>query len=76
MSGHTIGPARPEWADRLLKVRVAAAIVGENSSTYYRKTNAGIYPPLVHIGRSSRVAGWELWDRLKSLMAERNEPEA
>ena len=70
MHDKTIDPAAPEWASRLLNIREIASIVGENPSTVYRKIGAGIYPPIVHIGSSSRVPGWKLWDRLKSLMAE------
>ena len=65
----TIDPGAPEWASRLLKIRETAVIVGENSSTVYRKIAAGIYPPIVHISSSSRIPGWELWECLKSLTA-------
>ena len=71
MQDNTTDPTAPEWASRLLKIREAAVIVGENPSTVYRKIDAGIYPPIVHIGSSSRIPGWELWDHIKSLMAER-----
>ncbi len=62
----TIDPGVPEWASRLLKIREVAAIVGETQPTVYRKINGGIYPALLHIGHSSRIRGWELWDRLVS----------
>ncbi len=74
MTEQTIDPAAPEWASRLLKIRETAVIVGENPATVYRKIDAGIYPPIVHLGSSSRIPGWEVWDRLKSLMAERSGP--
>ncbi len=76
MQDNIIDPAPPEWANRLLKVREVAAIVGENPSTVYRKVDVGIYPPLIHIGNSSRMPGWNLWERVKRLMAECDEPEA
>ena len=76
MQVDTIDPAAPEWARRLLKIRETADIVGENPSTVYRKIDAGIYPKLIHIGSSSRMPGWELWDRIKAKLAERDEPEA
>ena len=76
MQNPTIDPDRPEWASRLLNIREAAVIVGENPSTVYRKVDAGIYPPIVHMGSSSRIPGWELWDQIKSLMAERSGAEA
>ena len=71
MHNQTIDPARPEWASRLLKIRETAAIVGEHPVTVYRKIDAGIYPAIVHIGSSSRIPGWELWDRINGLMAQR-----
>ncbi len=70
----TTSPPDPEWTSRLLKVPEVAAIVGENPSTVYRKIDAGIYPPLIHIGNSSRMPGWNLWERIKRLMAEHIEP--
>ena len=76
MQNHHTDPAAPEWATRLLKIREAAVIVGENPSTVYRKIDAGIYPAIVHIGSSSRIPGWELWDRLEGLMAKRARDEA
>jgi len=76
MTEQPIDPARPEWASRLLKIRETAAIVGEHPVTVYRKIDAGIYPKLIHIGSSSRMPGWELWDRIKAKLAERDEPEA
>ena len=76
MQDQMIDPAAPEWASRLLKIREVAAIVGENPATVYRKIDADIYPSTVHIGGSSRMPGWELWGRIKGLMAKRNEPEA
>ncbi len=65
MHDQTIDPAAPEWASRLLPIPETAAIVGEHPATVYRKSAAGIYPPIVHFGSSSRIAGWELWDRLE-----------
>jgi len=76
MQDNTIDPAAPEWASRLLKIREFAGIVGENPSTIYRKIDAGIYPPIIHIGNSSRLAGWECWRGIKERMAERDEPGA
>ncbi len=76
MSEQSIDPAAPEWASRLLKIRETAAIVGENPATVYRKIDAGIYPAIVHIGSSSRVPGWELWECLKRLTDARSETEA
>ncbi len=76
MQNQSIDPAAPEWASRLLKIRETAVIVGENPATVYRKIDAGIYPPIVHIGSSSRIPGWELWERLKRLMDERDGAEA
>ncbi len=76
MHNQTIDPDRPEWASRLLKIRETAAIVGENPATVYRKIDAEIYPGIIHIGSSSRIPGWELWECLKRLMAERNRDEA
>ena len=76
MESQLIDPAAPEWASRLLPIREVAAIVGENPATVYRKINAKIYPNIVHIGSSSRIPGWELWDRVKGFMDSRNEPEA
>ena len=76
MDSKTIDPGIPEWASRLLKIRETAAIVGENPATVYRKIDAGIYPAIVHIGSSSRIPGWELWDRINGLMAKRAGAEA
>ncbi len=76
MTEQPIDPARPEWASRLLKIRETAAIVGEHPVTVYRKIDAGIYPAIVHIGNSSRIPGWELWDRINGLMAKRAGAEA
>ncbi len=59
MQNQMIDPTAPEWASRLLKIREFATIVGENPSTVYRKIDAGIYPAIIHIGSSSRLAGWE-----------------
>ena len=75
MPDNITDPDAPEWAHRLLKVRETAVIVGENPSTIYRKIDAGIYPKLIHIGASSRMPGWELWERIKAKLAEREEPE-
>ena len=69
-------PAPPEWASRWLKVREVAAIQGENPSTVYRKVEADIYPGLVQFGSSSRMAGWELWERGQQRLAARDETEA
>ncbi len=66
MNNPTIDPGSPEWASRLLKVREAAAIVGENSATFYRKIHSGIYPARIYLGSSSRIPGWELWDCIKA----------
>ena len=76
MSEQTIDPAAPEWASRLLPIPEAATITGEHPVTVYRKSAAGIYPAIIHFGSSSRIPGWELWDRLKGLMAERTRDEA
>ncbi len=76
MPNNTTDPATPEWAGRLLKVREVAVIVGENPSTVYRKVDTGIYPSLIHMGSSSRMPGWDLWERVKGLMAECDKPEA
>lgn len=76
MQNQMIDPTAPEWATRLLKIREVATIVGENPATVYRKIDAEIYPDIVHIGSSSRIPGWELWERLKSLMDARSETEA
>ena len=76
MQLENIDPAAPEWASRFLKIREFANIVGENPSTVYRKIDAGIYPSIIHIGSSSRLAGWECWGGLKERMAEREKPEA
>ena len=76
MQDNTIDPAAPEWASRFLKIREFANIVGENPSTVYRKIDAGIYPGIIHIGGSARLAGWECWSLLKERMAERDAPEA
>ncbi len=76
MQNQSIDPAAPEWASRLLKIRETAVIVGENPATVYRKIDAGIYPPIVRFGSSSRIRGWELWERLKRLTDARSETEA
>ena len=74
MHNQTIDPAAPEWASRLLKIREAAAIVGENPATIYRKIDAGIYPKIVHFGSSARLPGWKCWACVKAQMAGRDEP--
>jgi len=51
----------PDWASRWLSPREVATIQGEDRSTVYRKAKAGIYPPFVQFGSSSRMAGWQLW---------------
>ena len=76
MQPDNIDTTAPEWASRLLKVGEVANIVDENPSTIYRKIDSGIYPKLIHMGSSSRMPGWELWERVKRLLAEREEPEA
>ncbi len=76
MSEQTIDAGCPEWASRLLKIRETAVIVGENPATVYRKIDAGIYPAIVRFGSSSRIRGWELWNRLKRPTAERTRDEA
>ena len=76
MQAVTIDPAAPEWASRLLKIPEWAEIVDENPSTVYRKIDAGIYPAIIHIGSSSRLAGWECWSCLKERMAMRDTPGA
>ena len=76
MQDQTIDPAAPEWASRLLPIPEFARIEGVNPATVYRRINAGIYPGIIHVGGSARLAGWECWERVKRLMAERNEPGA
>jgi predicted DNA-binding transcriptional regulator AlpA len=76
MQNQMIDPTAPEWASRLLPIPEFATIVGEHPVTVYRKIDAGIYPPIIHIGSSSRIPGWEAWERLKSLMDARSEIEA
>ena len=76
MQTNDIDHAAPEWASRLLKIREFASIVNENPSTVYRKIDAGIYPAIIHIGGSARLAGWECWGRLQEHMAERDAPAA
>ena len=66
----------PEWASRLLPIPEFAHIVGEHPATVYRKSTAGIYPAIIHIGSSSRLAGWECWDCIKKRMAKRARNEA
>ena len=75
MQTQMIDPTAPEWAHRFLKIREVATIVGENPATVYRKIDAEIYPGIIHIGSSSRIPGWELWERLKRLMAKRDRDE-
>ncbi len=65
MFGQNIDPDRPEWADRALSIPTTATITGEHPATVYRKSVAGIYPPIVHFGSSSRILGWELWECIK-----------
>ena len=65
--------AAPAWASEFLKVREWADIVHENPSTIYRKINGGIYPAIIHIGGSARLAGWECWACVKERMANRNQ---
>ena len=72
MHDQTIDPPAPEWANRFLKIPEFAVIVGENPSTIYRKIDAGIYPSIIHIGSSARLAGWECWRVVKERMAARS----
>ena len=72
----TTPAAAPEWADRLLPIPEFARIEGVNPATVYRRIDAGIYPGIIHIGSSARLAGWECWDRIKARMAARNEEAA
>ena len=76
MSEQFIDPTAPEWASRLLPIPETATITGEHPATVYRKSAAGIYPKIIHFGSSSRIRGWELWDRLKRPTAERSGTEA
>ncbi len=76
MSEQSIDPAAPEWASRLLPIPETATITGEHPATVYRKSAAGIYPDIIRFGSSSRIRGWELWDRLKRPTAERTRDEA
>ncbi len=76
MTEQSFDPAAPEWASRLLPIPETATITGEHPATVYRKSAAGIYPPIVHFGSSSRILGWELWGRLKRPTAERTRDEA
>ncbi len=75
MSEQSIDPAAPEWASRLLPIPETATINGENPATVYRKSASGVYTAIVSFGSSSRIRGWELWDRLKSPMAKRTRDE-
>ena len=76
MQDQVTDPDAPEWAGRLLPIPEFARIEGVNAATVYRRIDAGIYPGIIHIGSSSRLAGWECWERIKARMAERDEPEA
>ena len=69
-------PAAPEWASRLLPIPEVAQIEGVNPATVYRRIAAGIYPGIIHINGSARLAGWEHWDRVKARMDARSETEA
>ena len=71
MPEQTIDPDRPEWASRLLPIPEYASIEGVNPSTVYRRIEAGIYPSIIHVGSSARLAGWECWARVKAQMAKR-----
>ncbi len=76
MQDQITDPATPEWAKRLLPIPEFARIEGVNPATVYRRIDAGIYPGIIHISGSARLAGWELWERLKRLMDARSETEA
>ena len=71
MKRETFHPDAPEWATRLLKIPEFATIVRENPATVYRKIRSGIYPPIMHLGSSSRLKGWECWDVIQGRMANR-----
>ncbi len=70
MKRETFHTDAPEWATRLLTIPEFAAIVRENPVTVYRKVKTGIYPPILHLGRSSRLKGWECWDVVQGRMAD------
>ena len=72
----TTDPAAPEWVSRLLPIPEYAAIEGVNPSTVYRRISAGVYPQVIHLNGSARLAGWECWNRLQERMAERDAAEA
>ena len=76
MKEQLVDGAAPEWASRLLPIPEWAQIEGVDPSTVYRRIDAGIYPGIIHVGGSARLAGWECWHRLKRLMAERDKPAA
>ena len=76
MHDQTIDPTAPEWASRLLPIPEVARIEGVNPATVYRRIAAGIYPGIIHINGSARLAGWECWDRVKARMDARSETEA
>ena len=73
MQNHYTDPAAPEWASRFLKIPEFAGIVREDNSTVYRKINAGIYPQIIHVNKSARLAGWECWEVIKARMAARDD---
>ena len=75
MQNQIIDPTAPEWANRLLPIPEFARIEGVNAATVYRRISAGIYPGIIHVGASARLAGWECWDRTKAHMAKRDEME-
>ena len=62
----------PEWVNRLLPIPEFARIEGVNPATIYRRIRAGIYPEIIHVGGSARLAGWECWYRIKERMVERD----
>ena len=76
MQNQMIDPAAPEWASRLLSIPEFAQIEGVNPATVYRRIGARIYPEIIHVGGSARLAGWECWSRLKERMDARSETEA
>ena len=75
MSEQIVDPDRHEWAARMLPMKEAFEISGRSSSSYYRDVQIGRMPAPVPIGGSSRVPGWELFDAITKLIAERDEPE-
>ncbi len=76
MTHETFQSSAPEWASRLLPIPDFARIEGVNPATVYRRIDAGIYPGIIHIGSSARLAGWECWGVLKKRLAERDASKA